>query len=130
MKKTVLMKTIAPLLLLLGLCGCGPGYTFSPYVGQQQNWMTNPGAYTKVVDNATLFPPGQLPPRPYVIIGSITADDDDAIARAVHEQHADAAIVSPPRVYHEGSVAWAVPGAVFAEPITHTVLTANLIRYK
>jgi hypothetical protein len=124
------MKTTIPVLFLLVLCGCGPGYTFTPYVGLQQNWSTTPGAYTRVVDNVTLYPPGQFPERPYVIVGGVAADDEEAVAKAVREQHADAAIISANRQYRNGSVAFAAPGVVWAEPITHTVVTANLIKYR
>ena len=55
------MKRMIPALLLGVLCGCGPGYEFSPYYGVQQNWSTSPGGYTKLVNGATLFPAGPIP---------------------------------------------------------------------
>jgi hypothetical protein len=124
------MKTTIPILFLLVLCGCGPGYTYSPYIGQQQNWVTTPSAYTKLVDGVTLYPPGQYPNRPYIILGGITTDNEDNLAKAVREQHADAAIISSSRVYNNGSVAVAGPGVVWAEPLRHSVVTANLIKFR
>lgn len=124
------MKKTLPVLLLLALCGCGPGYTFSPYLGQQQNWMTTPAAYTKVVDNVVLYPAGQLPNRPYYIVGGVTTDNEENLAKAVREQHADAAIISSSREYRNGTVAVAAGGVIWAEPLRKSVVTANLIKFK
>jgi len=123
------MKTTIPVLFLLVLCGCGPGYTFTPYVGQQQNWQLMPAAYTKVVDGVTLYPPGQYPNRPYSIVGGISTDSEENVAKAVREQHADAAILSSSAEYRNGSVAVAGPGVVWAVPLRHTVVTGNLIKF-
>jgi hypothetical protein len=98
-------KKWVPLCLLAGLCGCGPGYTFSPYVGQQQNWSTGAGGYVKEVDKATLYPEGQFPARPYYIVGAVTTDNEQNLAKAVHEQHADAALISNESTVRNGSVA-------------------------
>ena len=123
-------KKWVPLFLLAGLCGCGAGYTFSPYVGQQQNWSTGSGGYVKEVDKATLYPQGQLPARPYYILGAVTTDSEENLAKAVHEQHADAALISHQSTTRNGRVDWAVGGVFVSQPLTKTVLTANLIRYK
>lgn len=119
-----------PALLLTVLCGCGPGYTFSPYIGQQQNWTTQPGGYVKVVDNATLYPPGQFPNRPYVIMGSVTTDSQENVAKAVHEQHADAALIYTDRQYRTGTVAVAGPGMVWNVPLRGSQVSAQLIKFK
>ena len=74
------MKKIIPALLLFLLCGCSTGYNYSPYVGQQENWSTQPGGFVKVVDGATLYAPGQLPNRPYVVIGDVTAHSEDGVS--------------------------------------------------
>lgn len=121
---------LLPIGLAACLCGCAPGYTFSPYVGAQQNWSTGPGGYVKVVDNVTIFPPGQFPPRPYVVLGAVNTDSEENLAKAVKEQHADAALLNVEQSYRSGTVAVAAPGVVFAEPLRHTVITANLIRYR
>jgi hypothetical protein len=112
------------------LCGCGPGYTFTPFIGQQANWETTPSAYTKVVDGVTLYPPGQFPNRPYAIVGAVKTDSEDNVAKAVREQHADAAIISVNREYRTGSVAIASPGVVWAVPLRGRVVTANLIKFR
>jgi hypothetical protein len=119
-----------PGLLLLGLCGCGPGYTFSPYVGQQQNWTTGPGGYVRIVDKASLYAPGQYPTWPYIILGAVTTDSENNLAKAVHEQHADAALISNESTVRNGSVAVVTGGVFWSEPLRKTVVTANLIRFQ
>ena len=127
------MKTILrllPLSLALWVCGCGPGYSFSPYVGQQQNWSTGPGGYVRMVDHVPLFPPGQFPSRPYLVLGAVTTDDEGNLADAAHDQHADAILLVNESSYRSGSIVWAAPGVYGVTPIRHTTITANLIKYK
>jgi hypothetical protein len=127
------MKTILRLLpvsLALCLCGCGPGYTFSPWTGPQQNWTTGPGGYVRMVDNVPLFTTGQYPPKPYIVLGAITTDSEGNVAKAVRDQHADAAIISGESVRRTGSVAWAVPGVYGVTPLTSTTISADLIKYR
>jgi hypothetical protein len=125
-----IMKKFIPILLLTVLCGCGAGYNFSPYVGQQQNWQTQAGSYVRVIDKATLYSPGQLPDRPYLIIGSVTTDSEGNLAKAVRAQHADAALISTDRTYRTGTVAVASPGVLWGIPLTHTDIGAELIKFK
>ncbi len=124
------MKRMIPALLLIVLCGCGPGYNFSPYYGQQQNWQVSPSGYTKVVDNVTLYPEGQFPNRPYMILGSVTTDNEHNVAKAVREQHAAAALIYMDRKYRTGSVAVAGPGMIWNVPLTGSQMSAQLVRYK
>ena len=124
------MKRMIPTLLLFAVCGCGPGYEFSPYYGQQQNWTTQPGGYVKVVDKATLYPPGSFPNRPYMIVGSVTTDNEHNVAKAVREQQADAALIYSDRTYRTGTVAVAGPGMVWNVPLTGSQMRAQLIKYK
>jgi hypothetical protein len=126
----VVMKRMIPALLLLVVCGCGPGYEFSPYYGQQQNWQTQPGGYLKVWNKATFYQPGQFPNRPYIIIGSVQTDSDDNLAKAVHEQGADAALIYNDRTYRTGTVAVAGPGMVWGVPLTGHRINAQLIKFK
>ena len=128
--KTTYWKTILPVVALGLLCGCGPSYTFSPYVGEQQNWQTGSGGYVKQVNNATLYPPGQYPTRPYILIGAATTDSEENLATAVHEQHADAALISNENTVRNGSVVVAAGGVVWGEPLRKTVITANLIKFR
>jgi hypothetical protein len=123
------MRKMIPMLLLFVLCGCGAGYNFSPYVGQQQNWQTQPGGSVKVVDKVTLYPSGQLPSRPYTIIGSVTTDSEHNVAKAVHDQHADAALISVDRTYRTGTVGVEGPGVVFGIPLTGREVKAQIIKY-
>jgi hypothetical protein len=126
------VKTIFKLLpigLAVGLCACAPAYTFSPWVGAQQNWSTGQGGYVKMVDNVPIYAPGQYPPRPYVILGAVHTDSEENLAKAAREHHADAALLSTERTVQTGSVVWAAPGVVAAQPITSTAITANLIAY-
>jgi hypothetical protein len=124
---------ILPTLLLFTvciLCGCGPGYNFSPYYGAQQNWETSPGGYVNVVDGATLYSPHQFPNRPYVILGSVETDNEHNLAKAVKEQHADAALIFENEHYRTGTVAVASPGVIWNVPLTGSKMRAQLIRYK
>lgn len=124
------LKKMLPFFLLVCAVGCGPGYTFSPYVGQQQNWQTQPGGYVKIVDKASLYMPGQFPDRPYIILGSITTDNEDNVAKAVHEQHADAALIYTEHSYRTGTVAVASPGVIWGIPLTHSDVSAQLIKFR
>jgi hypothetical protein len=128
--QTYIMKRMIPALLLFVVCGCGPGYNFSPYIGQQQNWTTQTGGYVKVVDKATLYPAGQFPNRPYIIIGSVTTDNEHNVAKAVHDQQADAALIFADRKYRTGTVAVAGPGMVWDVPLTGSQMSAQLIKFK
>jgi hypothetical protein len=115
--------------LVTFLCGCGPPYTFSPYVGAQQNWTTGPGGYVKVVNKATIYPPGAYPARHYVIVGAVSTDSEENLAKAVHDQQADAALISQEVNSRNGTVEIAGPGFVMAEPLRKRVVTANLIKF-
>lgn len=115
---------------LCGLCGCGPAYQFSPYVGAQQNWETGPGGYVKMVDKAMLYPPGQFPNRPYMILGSVSTDSEANVAKAVHEQGADAALIYTDRTRRTGTVAVAGPGMIWGVPLTARTVNAQLIKFK
>jgi hypothetical protein len=126
--KTILR--LLPLSLALCLCGCSAGYTFSPWTGPQSNWTTGPGGYVKIVDNVPMFTPGQFPPKPYFIVGAVNTDSEDNLAKAVREQHADAAMISLESSVRTGSIAWAAPGVYGVTPIRHTTITANLIKYR
>ena len=126
--KTILR--LLPVALALCLCGCGAGYTFSPWTGPQGNWTTGPGGYVKMVGNVPLFAQGQFPPKPYILLGAVSTDNEDNLAKAVREQHADAAMISRESSYQTGSVAWAAPGVYGVTPLHHTVITANLIKYR
>ncbi len=139
----LIMKRIIPSLLLLVLCGCGAGYEFSPYYGAQQNWSTSPGGYTKLVNGATLYPPGQLPNRPYNVVGSVSTDSYENVAKAVREHAADAALVYTDSTVRTGTVAmggpvlvpgphgvYAGPDVFWGIPIDKRTVNAQLIRYK
>jgi hypothetical protein len=126
--KTILY--LLPVSLALCLCGCGPGYNFSPYVGQQQNWTTGPGGYIRLVDHVPLFSQGQFPERPYFVMGAVTTDSENNLAKAAREQHADAILLVGESSYRTGSIAWAAPGVYGVTPLHHTVITANLIKYR
>jgi hypothetical protein len=125
-----IMKKMMPVLLLCVLCGCGTPYTFSPYIGEQQNWQTEPGSYVKVVDKATLYLTGHFPNRPYIIIGSVATDNEENVAKAIHDQQADAALIYTDRTYRTGSVAVAGPGMIWNVPLTGRQVNAQLIKFK
>lgn len=126
--KTILR--LLPVSLALCLCGCGPGYTFTPWNGPQSNWTTGPGGYVRTVDNIPMFSPGQYPPRPYYIVGAVTTDSEDNLAKAVRQHNADAALISGEAVRRTGSVAWAAPGVYGVTPLTSKTITANIIKYR
>ena len=62
-------RWLLPFVLFL-LSGCGTT-TFYPYVGQQHNWPTSPGAFTKPGTTIPVY--YGWPPRPYIVLGFIDA---------------------------------------------------------
>jgi lipoprotein NlpI len=123
------MKTTLPYLLLTLLCGCGTGYTFVPYIGQQQNWTTQPGAYAKVVNNTTLYSPGQFPERPYIVVGAVATDSEGNVVKAAHDQHADAALIISNSKLPNGALAVGNDNFTWAIPLTKSEVRACLIKY-
>ena len=63
----------------------------------------------KVVDHVQLYAPGQYPIQPYIVLGAVTTDSEENLAKAVREQHADAALISTDITWRTGSVAVAGP---------------------
>jgi hypothetical protein len=136
------MKKMIPALLLFVVCGCGTPYSFSPYVGQQQNWGIQPGGFVKVIDGAHLYPPGQLPDRPYIVIGDVSTHSLADLAKAVHEQQADAALIYNDRTYQNGTLTLGGAGGgygrggggvgafAWSTPLTRTDVNARLIKFK
>jgi hypothetical protein len=127
--KTIL-RCLLPVSLALCLCGCGPNYAFTPWAGTQENWQTGPAGYTRLVKKVPFFTRAQLPPQPYYVVGAVTTDDEDNVADAVRDQHADAAIIDSETVVRTGSIAWAAPGVYGVSPLTRTTIKATLIKYK
>jgi hypothetical protein len=72
----------------------------------------------------------EKPSRPYLIIGSVSTDSEGNVARAVHDQHADAALIYTESSYRTGTDAVAGPGVVWGIPLTHSDASAQLIKYK
>ncbi|HZM01528.1 MAG TPA: hypothetical protein VFC44_00770 [Candidatus Saccharimonadales bacterium] len=124
------MKKLIPALLLIGLCGCGPGYDYSPYVGAQQNWTTNPGSYVRMVDHVKIYPQGEYPERPYLILGSVRGGNEHDIAKAVRDQGGDAAMIFSDQTVRSGSVQIAGPGIIFNQPLRRTIVTAQVVKYR
>jgi len=83
-----------------------------------------------MVDGATLYPPGHFPNRPYFILGSVTTDNEDHVAKAVKEHGADAALVYTDVRYRTGTVAIAGPGALWYVPLHGSKVNAQLIKFK
>ena len=65
-----------------------------------------------------------------MIIGYVTTDNEDNVAKAVHEQQADAALVYTDRTYRTGTVAVAGPGMIWNIPLTGSQVNAQLIKFK
>jgi hypothetical protein len=128
--KKILFRTLLAVSVAIGIVGCGTPYQFSPYVGQQKNWTTSAGSYVRYVENVPVYAPGQYPNRPYVIVGAVSTDSEGNLIKAVHEQRADAALISHDTAYPNGAVTFASPGVVWTEPTIHHVITANLIRFR
>ena len=114
----------------VAIVGCGTPYSYSPYVGQQQNWTTSAGGYVRYVQGVPFYAPGQYPNKPYTILGAASTDSEDNMARAAHEQHADAVLISHDQVYPTGSVEMVGAGVIWSQPTTGRSITANLIRFK
>jgi hypothetical protein len=51
------------------------------------------------------------------------------VAKAVHDQQADAALISIDRTYRTGTVGIAGPGVVWGIPLTGRQVNAQLIKY-
>src|SRR5208283_2677610 len=83
----------------------------------------------KVVDKANLYPPGQFPNRPYMIIGSVATDSEGKVAKAVHDQHADAALIYSDRKSPNGAIAIGNDKFAWAIPLTKSEVKAGLIKY-
>lgn len=89
--------------LLLIVAGC----TFVPYVGQQRDWPTAPGGFVKTVMGVPIYPKGELPARPYDVIGLVTADNLPGFALRAKLHHADAVVL--PQIFEAGrseSLTW------------------------
>lgn len=114
----------------VALVSCGTPYTYSPYVGQQQNWTTSAGGYVHYVQGVPFYGPGQYPNKHYVILGAVSTDSEDNMALAAHEQHADAVLISHDQVYPTGSVSMAGAGVYWTQPTTGRAITANLVRFQ
>ena len=95
-----------------------------------------------MVDGVSLYSPGQLPDRPYVVMGDVRANSEGDLAKAVHEQHADAALIYSSRTYQNGSLTIGGAGGgggrngggggafAWSTPLTHTDVNARLIKFK
>lgn len=128
--KTLFYRISLVAAVAVAVVGCGTPYTYSPYVGQQKNWTTSAGGYVRNVEGVPFYAPGQYPNKPYIILGAVTTDSEGNMARAAHEQHADAVLISHDETYPTGSVAMAGAGVVWAQPTTGRTITANLIRFQ
>ena len=62
-------RGLLPFVLFL-LSGCGTT-AFHPYVGQQHNWPTSPGAFAKPGTAIPVY--HGWPPRPYIVLGFVDA---------------------------------------------------------
>jgi hypothetical protein len=90
----------SPKILLFALLLIVAGCTFTPYVGRQRDWPTADGAFVKTVMGVPIYPVGQLPARPYDVIGSVTADNWPGFALRAKIHHADAVVLT--QLYEAG----------------------------
>jgi hypothetical protein len=60
----------------------------------------------------------------------VATDSEGNVAKAVHDQHADTALIYTGSSYRTGAVAVAGPGVVWGIPPTHSEVSAQLIKYK
>lgn len=91
---------------LLLFTGCATA-TFSPYIGQQQNWPTAQGTFARHVRGIDIFE--GLPARPYEVVGrlSIVGEPrslDSQLAWKVKACGGDAAIIGSAQTFTAGSV--------------------------
>ena len=82
-----------------------------------------------MVNKATLYAPGQFPDRPYILIGSVATDSEGNVAKAVHDQHADAALIFSDRKSPNGAIAIGNDKFAWAIPLTKSEVQAGLIKY-
>jgi hypothetical protein len=137
------MRPLSILLLCFTL-GCAT-VSYSPYVGDQPECPTSPGAFVKVVRGMPIY--RGYPNKPYIILGhlSITGDPDSIETQtiwAAQKHNADAVLFLDQSTAYAGSVntgsgnATVVGNSVIATgtgvsiPIQKATLTGILIRFK
>jgi hypothetical protein len=59
-----------------------------------------------------------------------STDNEENVAKAVKEQHGDAALLSSETEHRTGSIAWAAPGVYGVTPLTKKVITGNIIKFR
>jgi hypothetical protein len=89
--------TLTLLLITASLTGCVTKAEFTPYLGQQQPWPTEPGAFAKNYKGTAVY--STIPERPYTVVGSVDmtgaqlANMQAGAARAVRRHGGDAALI-------------------------------------
>ena len=115
------MKSFFPILrasfcsVVLLLAGCGT-VSYSPYVGQQQDWPTSPGAFVKDMKGIPLY--RGLPNRPYTVLGHVEITAEPAFIEQqaywkAKNVGADAILFVDAQTFYAGSVGG---GTAFAAP--------------
>ena len=137
---------VVPFLALAAILAIGCGtVSYSPYVGQQEDWPTAKGAFVKERDKIPIY--RGLPTRPYTMLGHMVITTDTgaeemlAVSRA-KQYKADAILFVDSTMFTSGSfgggTATAVPtrggamafGSGFSATTQGVQLTAILIKWK
>jgi|SRR5579859_457516 len=116
------MKKLWFLLLLLTSCGTSR-FSYLPYVGEQQHWPTEPGAFVQTLDGVPIY--HGLPSSTYAVIGKATADArfPRQLVWAAREHGADALIITDSKTLYAGSVG--APGMATTSFFGNTAITTS-----
>ncbi|HEY3864007.1 MAG TPA: hypothetical protein VGO59_19200 [Verrucomicrobiae bacterium] len=90
------MKKLLVSFAAVALLGCSSNRSdrrFAACFGQQSNWPAAPGAFAKIVDGFSIFSYGQLPAKPYDVLGALPAADEQVIVSVGRRHGADAAVI-------------------------------------
>lgn len=137
---------VVPFLALAAILAIGCGtVSYSPYVGQQEDWPIAKGAFVKTRDGIPIY--RGLPNRPYIMLGHMVITTDSgaeemlAVSKAKANK-ADAILFVDSNMFASGSIgsgtAYAFPtrggamstGSGFSATTHGVQLTAILIKWK
>lgn len=129
-----------PWFVLLFITGCTSNIRWTPYVGQQQAWPTEPGAFVRTNGLPIPIYIGR-PNKPYDVVGTITSPLERRAAGIAKSHGAQALLeersetVSRGTLHHGGTATvfpngMIVAGPRFSQNINDQVVTYTAIKFK